>query len=156
MRSGVSRTAGWRERVGLPQLGLRALDAKLDTGARTTALHASEIHAYEDAGRMQVRFKTTGSHDFRRAELHSMRAVRDSSGRVERRPVIVTRLSIGGRAWPIEVTLTSRATLSCALLLGRSALARRLVVDPDAKYLLSTKPLVHGAERAAASRRNQA
>ena len=137
MRSTAPRTAGWRERVALPQLGLLGVIAKLDTGARTSALHVAEVEVRVERGRKRVRFKPLDRDEVCTADLHAERRVRDSGGRSATRCVIVTRLRLDGRSWPIELTLTSRATLRYALLLGRSALADRITVDPGATYLLS-------------------
>ena len=149
MRGTGPRAAGWRERVALPLMGCVALEAKLDTGARSSALHATEVEPFEERGRRRVRFKLAGQHGLQVADLVEMRRVRDSSGRVELRPVLMTRLVLGGTGWPIELTLTGRGSLSCPLLLGRRALAGRVIVHPDAKYLLSTPTL---ARRAAVGR----
>jgi hypothetical protein len=133
--------AGWREWVGLPELEVPFIKAKLDTGARTSALHAFAIRQYEENGQAMVEFDI---HPVQRdstfsihasAPLLEERRVRSSNGKVERRPVIVTRVSLLGAEWPIELTLTRRDMMGFRLLLGRQALRRRVMVDPGASFL---------------------
>lgn len=126
-------TLGWQEWVALPGLGLAAIRAKIDTGARTSALHAYDI---EPAGRGRIAFKV---HPIpRRAEvvvecearLIDSRDVTSSNGERERRVVIETDIEIGGCRWPIEITLTNRALMRTRMLLGRQALAGHAWIDP--------------------------
>ena len=138
--------AGWREWVSLPDLSIPHLKAKLDTGARSSALHAFSLERFSEGDRDMVRFKV---HPIQRdtsitiesvAELVDERDVRDSGGRVERRPVIRTTLELGGNRWPIEVTLSRRDEMGFRMLLGRQALKRRHVVDPGASFTLGQGP----------------
>lgn len=133
--------AGWRERVALPGLGIPALRAKLDTGAKTSALCARRMEMFERDGERWVRFKVwPGVKGGRKriaceARVVDMRRVRSSTGHEHTRPVIHTDVVIGDHRWQIEVTLAKRRKLKFRMLLGRQALAGRLVVDSGASYV---------------------
>ena len=131
---------GWREWVALPDLGTEAIKAKIDTGARTSALHAYRITPFEEDGRHRVRFAV---HPVQRRRLPEIECIADmvgermvtsSSGHRERRIVIRTPLEVGGRSWPIEITLTDRDEMSFRMLLGRQALRRRVLIDPGRSF----------------------
>lgn len=128
---------GWREWVELPALGISRLKAKIDTGARTSALHA---FAVERLGGGQLRFAIHPHQRDDEATVHSEgelvdeRLVRSSNGIVELRPVIRTLLVLGGQRFEAEFTLCNRALLGFRMLLGREALRGRFVVDPDCSY----------------------
>lgn len=134
--------AGWREWVKLPDLSPVPINAKLDTGARTSALHAFRLSRFERDGEPWVRFelypRQRGRKDATTVEalVVDERMVRSSNGRRELRPVIRTRCQIGGRTWPIQITLTSRDEMSFRLLVGRTAMKERLTVDSGRSYLL--------------------
>jgi ribosomal protein S6--L-glutamate ligase len=132
---------GWEEWVSLPELGLPAISAKVDTGARTSALHASEIEVFGAKDSPKVRFYVhplPGREDLAipcSAELIDRREVTSSNGETELRSVIRTRLEVGGQTWPIEVTLTNRATMSSRMLLGRQALTDHISISPTERHL---------------------
>ena len=150
---------GWQEWVALPLLGLPAIKAKIDTGARTSALHAFDIEA---AGDGRIAFKV---HPIPRrsdivvaceARLVDSRDVTSSNGERERRVVIETEIEIAGCRWPIEVTLTNRALMRARMLLGRQALAGHALVDPAVALVqprLSYKVYRSAALKTARSRR---
>ena len=136
------RTIGWREWVAIPALGLPAIKAKVDTGARTSALHAHFVEPFTRGGRDFVRF---GIHPLQRrvdvaiiceAPAAGQRWVADSGGHRELRYVIEVPVCLDDVEWPVEITLTSRDTMLFRMLLGRTGIEGRMVVDPAKSYLL--------------------
>ncbi|WP_163849613.1 30S ribosomal protein S6--L-glutamate ligase [Pseudooceanicola aestuarii] len=131
---------GWEEWLSLPDLGLPALKAKVDTGARTSALHATEIESFGSAAQPRVRFMVhpiPGRDDLAipcSARIVDRREVTSSNGEAEMRYVIETTLEIGGRAWPIEVTLTDRRGMQSHMLLGRQALGDHVSIVPSERF----------------------
>ncbi len=138
-------TIGWREWVALPELGIAQLEAKVDTGARTSALHAFEVRPFIEHGRERVEFKL---HPRQRdydtvivciADVIDERRVTDSGGHSELRWVIRTTLTMGAESWPIEISLTDRDDMRFRMLLGRTAMQGRAQVNPARSYLLGKK-----------------
>lgn len=140
-----SATAGWREWVALPELGLSRIKAKLDTGARSSALHAWDIEVVEHDGRAFADFNMHPLHRSDeavvrcRAPLVDRRIVKSSTGNRTRRWVINTEIAIGEFRWPTEVTLVNRKDMMFRLLLGRTALRGRFLIDSQRSYLLTQK-----------------
>ena len=136
---------GWREWACLPDLGVDKIKAKIDTGARTSAIHAFEIRPFEREGRHFVRFSLHPVQRRRRpvvdceAEVIDERIVTSSNGERQHRYVIETTIKLGNESWPIEMTLTNRDEMGFRMLLGRSALRRRFVVDPGSSFRLSRR-----------------
>lgn len=132
---------GWREWVKLPDLGVVRIKAKIDTGARTSALHAFRITPFSKYGAAYVRFVL---HPLQRRKTPEVpcvalvidhRRVTDSGGRVEERYVIRTTLKIGNTLWPVELTLTNRDQMGFRMLIGRQAVRRRYIVDPSRSFV---------------------
>ena len=138
---------GWREWIALPSLGIPAIKVKLDTGARSSSLHAFDVESFERDGAAWVRFVV---HPLQRDSETTLRAeapvlefrhVRSSSGHTTLRPVIRTEVELQGQRWPIDVTLAARDEMGFRMLLGREAVRRRFVVDPGRSYIVSTPPV---------------
>jgi ribosomal protein S6--L-glutamate ligase len=146
---------GWREWVVLPQLGLHALKAKIDTGAKTSALHAFSIETFGPADAPRVRFgvhPVDYSDDVEiwcTAKVIDRRYVRSSNGQAEHRYIINTPIQIGGREWPIEISLSNRYTMAHRMLLGRAALeAQSANIHPWSEFLQAKLSYDVYAERA--------
>lgn len=131
---------GWREWVALPDLGIKTIKVKVDTGARSSSLHAFDVKEFERKGKTWVRFKV---HPVQRknlsiieteAEVIEYRSVRSSSGKASRRPVIVTRIVLLGVTWEVELTLANRDEMGFRMLLGREAFRRRFLIDAGNSY----------------------
>ncbi len=129
-------TIGWREWLSLPQLYVPAIKAKIDTGARSSSLHAFDLEQFEQEGKTFVRFRIhplQGNTEITieaTSEVVDYRKVRSSSGHDEMRPVIVTKAELAGWQWEIELTLTNRDTMGFRMLLGRTAMRGQFLVDP--------------------------
>ena len=134
-------TFGWEEWVALPELGLPAIKAKIDTGARTSALHAHDIEVFGPASKPKVRFNVhpvAGNEDITitcSAPIIDRREVTSSNGEAELRYVISTKMDVAGQSWPIDVTLTNRAGMTSRMLLGRQALTDHITISPTEKRL---------------------
>jgi hypothetical protein len=140
---------GWREWVALPDLDIALIKAKIDTGARSSALHAFFIDPYNRGGQRWVMFaihpkqKSDISVECH-APIKDRRLVTDSGGHKQRRYVIETRLQLGSAIFNAEITLTNRDSMLFRMLLGRTALNDRFIIDPGLSYQLG-KP-IHNVE----------
>ncbi len=169
----ANRTAvGWREWVALPDLpadggsppfphGGPRLKAKVDTGARTSSVHAFDVETFERDGVDLVRFslhprQKSAKHSVAcEAELLGVREVKSSNGVVQARPVVLTHAVVCGKRFPLELTLANRDAMGFRMLLGREALRGRFVVDPAASYLGGRPPKAPKVPKAAPRRRRR-
>ena len=138
----VLTLVGWREWLALPDLGISAIKAKIDTGARTSALHVEKIERFERDGQRWVRFELNPASRRRRkplvceAPVADERPVTDSGGDRAVRPFIRTLVALGDDVWGVEINLTNRRSMLFPMLLGRTAMRGRLHVDPAQSFLL--------------------
>jgi len=133
---------GWREWLSLPELGVEAIKAKVDTGARTSAIHAFSVEPFDKEGELWVRFgmhphqEDTDTEVWCEAKVIDQRSITDSGGHSEQRYVIETQVTLGHSTWSMEATLTNRDTMLFRMLLGRTAMtAGNIVVNPTLSYL---------------------
>ena len=135
------RVVGWKEHAALPDLKVKDVIAKMDTGANLASIDASEIKYSTKSGVKHVNFKVMKRNNTVRktsAPLAGFKRIKSSNGDVERRPYIKTTLLVDGIAKKIELTLTDRGPMDYTMLIGRKALGRRWVVNPSVSFL--TKP----------------
>lgn len=136
---------GWREWVGLPDFGVESMKAKIDTGAKTSAIHAFRITEFDRDGELYVSFYLHPVQRKKRPEVYceapvaDRRAVRSSNGTEEVRYVISSALAIGAEVWTAEFTLANRDEMGFRALIGRQALKNRCLVD-SAKSFVQKKP----------------
>jgi hypothetical protein len=140
----MNKIIGWREWVNLPELGIDKIKAKVDTGARTSALHAFALRPFREGNKDRIYFDI---HPVQHntevtatcvADIIDKRWVTDSGGHREERFVISTPITVGEMTWPIEITLTERDTMLFRMLLGRRAIRKRFMINP-AKSFITTK-----------------
>lgn len=138
---------GWRERVSLPSLSELPITAKVDTGARTSSLHAASLVVAERSGQPMASFEfhpdpeQPGDPTSVVAPVIEFRMVRSSNGQEQTRPVIRTELILAGERFEIELTLTCRERMGFRMLLGRRFLEDRFMVDPGRSFLLTEAPV---------------
>lgn len=138
-------TVGVLEEADLPELHIESLNVRIDTGAKTSSLHVDNLELETRNGESWVSFDIHPDiHNVSRvvrrsAKVKEKRLIKSSNAEKEKRVVIETTLCMGTRSWPIEVTLTDRSSMTYLMLLGREAMQRRLVVDPEFEYLLGRR-----------------
>lgn len=142
-KSPILSTIGWRECVALPDFQIPVIRAKIDTGARSSSIHATKIEYFRQGDRRMVRFQI---HPHQRnihdtitvaAPLIDHRPIKSSNGQQQIRPVIATHIQLGEHIWKIELNLTNRSLMGYRMLLGRQALRRRFLVDVSKSFLQS-------------------
>jgi hypothetical protein len=140
---------GWRELVSLPELGLSGIPAKIDTGARTSSLHARVVEDFHRDGSRFVRFAVDwgGERHFCEAVHVDVRGITSSNGDQQTRFVIKTPLRIGNLTFRAEISLADRSQMQFPMLIGRTALRRRMVVDSGHSWLQSPAIAHKGAVR---------
>ncbi len=145
MKDTVLPIMGWREWVDLPNLSIFGVKAKIDTGARSSALHAFAVESFWKNDREMVRFQV---HPYQRNTHHTIiaeapllewRHVRNSGGVSQTRPVIATLLKLGEAIWTIELTLTARDVMGFRMLLGREAIRNKFLVHPGRSFLWGSR-----------------
>jgi hypothetical protein len=140
MVPGTSTVIGWREWVGLPELGVGKIKVKVDTGARSSSLHAFNLQKFQKDGTLWVRFQICPDQRQNDVSIEAeapvleYRSVRSSNGKALIRPVIITEVELLGETWPVEVTLASRDEMGFRMLLGREAIRNKFLVDTGKSY----------------------
>ncbi|MEM7325425.1 MAG: RimK/LysX family protein [Actinomycetota bacterium] len=143
MNAERANTIGWREWVTLPRFCPAPIKAKVDTGAKTSSLHAEDLTVIEQDDEVLVRFEFYPELENREtmsvitAPVVDFRTIKSSNGQTQTRPVIRTEMEIGGRSFDIDLTLTSRSTMGHRMLLGRRFLENRYHVDPAKSFVLT-------------------
>ncbi|MFQ5731968.1 MAG: ATP-dependent zinc protease [Planctomycetaceae bacterium] len=131
---------GWREWVRLPELGIKTIKAKVDTGARSSSLHAFDLREFDRDNEQWVRFnvcpvqRKNDKVIATEAKVLEYRSVRSSSGKATLRPVVATTVELLGVTWDVELTLANRDQMGFRMLLGREAVRRRFLVDAGKSY----------------------
>ena len=141
----IKKIIGWREWVKLPDLGVPFLKVKVDTGARTSSLHAFDLTILKKRGSDYARFSIHTQQRKKKpsilveAKIAEYRQVKSSNGQKELRPVIITSIELHGEKWPIELTLANRDDMGFRMLLGREGFKNKMLVDAGKSYY-SEKP----------------
>lgn len=142
---------GWREWAALPVFGVERIKAKVDTGARSSALHAFDMKIFDRDGEEWIAFSIHPNQRDDRASLrveaplHDRRKVRPSTGKAKERPVVRVPITVGQDTWPIEITLVRRDMMGFRMLLGRQAVRGRYVIDPGRSFLAGQPSPTSGA-----------
>ena len=132
---------GWQEIISLPQLNIPEIEVKVDTGAKTSSLHAENIQFFEKSGKEYITFDTYPNQENKdlvvrcQAPVIEKRDVKSSSGYQENRPMIKTNIKIGNYVFEIDLNLTKRDYMKSRMLLGRDAMTGCMIIDPEHKYL---------------------
>ncbi len=142
---------GWRETLALPALGIVAIRAKVDSGARSSALHVEHAEEFTERGEPWIRFAVqlgvpgVPEPHYSSCRIVDRRPVTDSGGHTAERIFIRTAIELAGRSWSAEINLTNRRNMLFPMLLGRTAMAGRLLVDPSRAFVFGEPGVVHKA-----------
>ena len=136
---------GWREWIYLPKYDDFAIKAKVDTGARTSALHATQIKEYDKNGKTMVSFRLHQSNKHIDISTQLIRYIKITSsfGNSEIRPLIRLKIRLGERSWFTEVTLTKRTRMSYLMLIGRNTLMKKYLIHSHKSYLTGKNKLIN-------------
>ena len=140
-------TIGWREWIGLPELGVTQIKVKVDTGARTSALHVTNLELSTKGKKTVAHFKIHPNQDISKpvvngkAEVVEFRKIKSSSGHVTTRPVIMTEIKLGQHCWTAEITSVHRELMGFRMWLGREAVRNRFLVNPGRSFLIGKKKI---------------
>jgi len=128
---------GWREWILFPDVSNFPIKAKIDTGARSSALHATHINSYEKDGNTWVKFRVYQGREFLSIDtpIIGYRKITNSFGHTEQRPVIKMKIKLGKNVWTTEVTLAKRSKLTHPMLIGRKSLKKRHVIHSHKSFL---------------------
>ena len=131
---------GWKEKAALTELGIERIKVKIDTGAKTSSLHAKDINIFTKDNVEYVSFKTAPSRQFPKriiectAKIIDYRKITSSNGHTQSRYIIRTPITIGGKTWNIDISLTERSKMRYKMLLGREAM-KNILVSPHQAYI---------------------
>jgi hypothetical protein len=134
---------GWREWLAIPTLHVDRIKAKIDTGARTSSIHAFDVQSFTERGAPHVSFSVCPEQHRRHpevscvAEILDERLVKSSTGHLQHRYVIEVEIDLGGLIWPIELTLAKRDSMGFRMLIGREAVRNRFLIDSNRSFLSS-------------------
>lgn len=134
-------TIGWREWISFPEWGINNIKVKVDTGAKTSSIHAIELEYFMQDSKQWVRFSinpwqmTSADKIQISAPVNSFKEVKSSSGCIEKRPVVKTAISVSGIRIHVDLTLTNRSDMGFRMLLGRDAMKKHFLIIPGKSYL---------------------
>jgi hypothetical protein len=134
---------GWRDWLSIPELGITRIKVKVDTGARSSSMHAEQIEVFERDGTRFVGFELehsaavilAGPRTRLELPLFDLRWITSSNGNRQKRPIIRIAIDLGGQSWPVDMSLGPRGNMGFPMLLGREAVRRRFVVDPGRAFV---------------------
>ena len=132
---------GWREWIYFPDYDNFKLKAKIDSGARTSALHATHIREFEKEGEKWVRFRVYQSRQFIDVERPVIRnaIIKNSFGESQKRPLVLLKIKLGNKSWDTDISLTQRSGMTYPMLIGRNTLKKKHLIHPKRSFVLNKK-----------------